>query len=296
MATTSPRDPALVRETIGEIVGYVGAAIGLTAAAIALGDAVEPGVQAVFNLVTGAALLAAGFGVGVEEGAYSRMRSVFWFLSVFLFASMIGILLGPIAEMEGKTVFVLTGLITAAYAAVLWWVARRSLQVLALILALLSVVIALTAPDFEQVAFGPPSFVGIALATWIFGGLVIAAGGFGLLAPRTTTLATGSVIAVLGPLFLLQTGERELGEFLSLVTAIVLLGAGAWVGERGVSGIGIAGILVASSAIVGNHVDEQGPAIAVLLIGLAMVGAAIVLARTARPAGPVEPPGPPPSP
>ena len=291
MATTTPRDPALVRETIGEIIGYVGAAIGLTAAAIALGDAVEPGVQAVFNLVTGAALLVAGFGVGVEEGAYARMRSVFWFLSVFLFASMIGILLGPIAEMEPKTVFVLTGLITAAYAAALWWVARRSLQVLALIIALLSVVLALTAPDFGQAAFGPPSFTGMALATWIFGGLVIAAGALGLLAPKTTTMATGSVIAVLGPLFLLQTNERELGEFLSLVTAIVLLGAGAWIGKRGVSGIGIAGILLSASVIVANHVDEQGPAIAVLVIGLIMVGAAIVLARTARQQAPAEPPG-----
>ncbi|MGH2709913.1 MAG: hypothetical protein ACRDH9_01755 [Actinomycetota bacterium] len=282
MATASQRNPVLARSTIGEIIGYLGAAVGLTAAGIALGDVSSSGVQVVFNLVTAVVLLAAGFGVGDDEDVYARMRSVFWFLSVFLIAGMLATLLGPIGGLGVRPTVVVTGLITAAYAFGLWWMSRRSLQVLALILNLLTVVIALAFPDVTRAATGPPSLTGLALVTWIFGGAVIAVGALGLLAPKTTTLVTGSVIAVLGPLFLLQTDTKGFGEALSLLTAIALLGTGAWFGQRGVSGIGIAGILVVSSAIVANHVQEQGLAIVVLVIGLLMVGAAIVLARTAR--------------
>jgi MFS family permease len=156
---------------------------------------------------------------------------------------------------------------------------RRSLQVLALILSLLVTVIALIFPDVTGL-LGPPSFTGVALVTWLFGGVVIAAGALGVLTPRRTTLAVGSVIAVLGPLFLLQSDTQVLGETLSLLTAVALLAAGAWFGELGMTGIGIAGILLASSAIVANHVREQGSAIGVLVVGLVMVGVAIVLART----------------
>jgi len=295
MTTTFQRGPFLARETIGEIVGYLGAAAGLTAASIALGGSASPSVQVVFNLVTGAALLGAGLALGGGAGAYARMRSVFWFLSVFLIAGMVSILLGPNLGLGAKTVVVLTGLISAAYSFALWWMSRRSLQVLALILSLLVTVIALIFPDVTGI-FGPPSFTGVALVTWLFGGVVIASGTFGVLTPKRTTLAVGSVIAVLGPLFLLQSDTQILGEVLSLLTAVALLAAGAWFGELGMSGIGIAGILVASSAIVANHVGEQGPAIAVLVIGLVMVGVAIVLARTVTQPTASPPPPPPDAP
>ena len=292
MTTTFQRGPFLARETIGEIVGYLGAAAGLTAASIALGGSASPGVQVVFNLVTGVALLGAGLALGGGAGAYARMRSVFWFLSVFLIAGMVSILLGPNLGLGAKTVVVLTGLISAAYSFALWWMSRRSLQVLALILSLLVTVIALIFPDVTG-TFGPPSFTGVALVTWLFGGVVIAAGAFGVLTPRRTTLAVGSVIAVLGPLFLVQGDTQILGEVLSLLTGVALLAAGAWFGELGMTGIGIAGILVASSAIVANHVREQGPAIAVLVVGLVMVGVAIVLARTVTQPSASPPPPPP---
>lgn len=299
MTAAAQRNPSLIPETIGEIVGYVGAAAGLTGASIALGATASPSVQAVFNLVTAVVLFGAGLALGGEAGAYGRMRSVFWFLSVFLIAGLVTIWLGPILGLSAKTVAVLTGLVSAAYSLGLWWWSRRSLQVLALILSLLTTLIALIFPDVTELAFGPPDLTGVGLTTWLFGGAVIGAGVLGILAPRTTTLAAGSVIAVLGPLFLLQGDTRVLGESLSLLTAMALVAAGAWFAQRGMSGIGIAGILVAASAIVANHIREQGPAIAVLVIGLVMVGIAILLARTARQSAgsrATAPPPPPPPP
>jgi hypothetical protein len=296
MNTALQRGPFLLRETAGEIVGYVGAAAGLTAASIALGASASPTVQVVFNLVTGAALFGAGLVLGAEVGTYARMRSVFWFLSVFLIAGMVSTFLGPNLGLGAKTVVVLTGLIAGAYSFGLWLLSRRSLQVLALVLSLLVTLIALIFPDLTGLS-GPPSFTGVAVITWLFGGAVIAAGVFGVLVPRRTTLAVGSIIAVLGPLFLLQSNP-VFGEVMSFVTALALLVGGASLGDLGMSGIGIAGVLLTVSAIVANHVGEQAPAIVLLLIGLAMVGVAIVLARTAgQPAvSPAVPPAVPPPP
>lgn len=295
MSASFERRPFVITETIGEIVGYLGAAVGLTAASIALGGSSDDSVQIIFNLVTGLVLFGAGAALGEEAAVYARMRSVFWFLSVFLMAGMVSTVLASSAGASPKTTVVLTAFVSAGYSFGLWWFSRRSLQVLALILSLLVMVLALVFPDVTGLS-GPPSFTGIAVTTWLFGGLVIAAGALGLLTPRRTTLAVGSVIAVIGPLFLLQGDTQIAGELLSLVTAIGLLSAGAWFGELGMTGIGIAGILIASSSIVANHVKAQGPAIIVLLIGLVMVGVAIVLGRTARAATPsatTPPPAPP---
>lgn len=295
MTSTPQPVPAVSRETVGEIVGYIGAAVGLTAAGIALGNSASEGVQVVFNLATGVVLLAAGWALGGAIGVYGRMRSVFWFLSVFLIAALVSTLFGPVLEISTKTVVVLSGLIAAAYSFILWWVCRRSLQVLALIVSLLVTVIALVFPDLSGVFFEPPSFVGVALVTWLFGGAVIAAGALGLLTPRRTTLAAGAIIATLGPLFLLQGDGLILGEVLSLLTAVALLTAGSWFGEPGMAGIGIAGILLACSIIVANHIKEQGPAIVAVVVGLILVGVAIALARTAgRPEVPPAAPRPPP--
>lgn len=296
MSTVSARNPNLARDVIGEVVGYLGAAAGLTAASIALGSSSSgTSVQVIFNLVTGLVLLGAGAAVGEEAPVYARMRSVFWFLSVFLIAGMVSTLLAATGGMSPKTVVLLTGLSSAAYSFGLWWFSRRSLQALALILSLLFTVIALVFPDVTGLT-GPPSFTAMALVTWLYGGAVIAAGALGVLKPRRTTLAVGSIIAVLGPLFLLQSDTRALGEFLSLLTAVALLAAGAWFGELAVSGIGIAGILLSATTIVANHIDEQGPAIVVILIGLVMVGVAIVLARAGGPTTATAVAPPPPAP
>jgi hypothetical protein len=161
--TTLQRSPFLARETIGEIVGYLGAAAGLTAASIALAGSASPGVQVVFNLVTGAVLFGAGLALRAELEAYRRMRSVFWFLSVFLIGGAASTFLGSILELGPKAVAIVSALVSAAYSFFLWWTSRRSLQVIALILSLLATVIALLFPDLGDFLFGPPSFTAVAL-------------------------------------------------------------------------------------------------------------------------------------
>lgn len=280
--------PTLSRATAAEILGYLGAAIGLAAAGIVLGEAASQGVQIVFDLVTAAALVVAGWALGGAADAYLRMKSVFWFLSVFLVADLAFTLITEVLDVSGpKSIASLTALVTAVYSLALWWTLRRSLQVLVLLDSTLFTIVALVIPDVGGFLLGPPDFTAVAIVTWLFGIAVVVAGTLNLLKPRRSTIAFGSIVAILGPLVFFANDRDLVAELLSLATACVLVGAGNMLGERGATGLGIAGALVVSAIIAGNHVKEQGPAIVILLVGLILVGGAIALARGA--AGPKEP-------
>jgi hypothetical protein len=283
------------RESIIEVAGYVGAAVGLSAAIVALGESAGDGVKIAFDLITAAVLVGAGWALEGEADAYRRMRSVLWFLSVFLVADLAGTLFGDESS-NPKTVVTLAALVTTIFAFPLWWLSRRSLQIIGLLGSAYVFIAALVAPDLSDVVFGPPDITGVALVTWIYGLALVAIGAFTtMLVPRKTILVLGSIAAIGGPLLLLTGDSDVLGELLSLVTGAALVLVGRWLGELAVSGLGIVGLLVVSAIIVGNHVEDQAPAIVVLVIGLLLLAGAIAAARGALwrsgPAGP--PPSPP---
>lgn len=272
------RDP-IGLPTIVEFIGYAGAAVALTAASMVLGDAAGEGVRVAFDLITAGVLLAAGWAVGGRPEPYPRMQSVFWFVSVLAVADLAGTLLGEIGGLEGRMVVFVAGLVTAAYSFGLWWMLRRSLQAIALILSGYVAIIALVVPEGGGFIFGSPDLSAAGFVTWLLGGGIFVMGWLGWLGPRRTTLVLGSILALFGPLLFLIGGERIVGEILSLATAFALMAAGERFVERSVVGLGIAGTLIVASTIVSNHVEGEGWAIAVVVIGLLLLGAAILLAR-----------------
>jgi hypothetical protein len=283
------------REAIIEIAGYVGAAVGLTAAAVALGEDASDGVQIAFDLITAAVLVGAGWALEASNDSYRRMRSVLWFLSAFLVADLAGTLFADESS-NPKTVLTLVALVTTIYSFPLWWLSRRSLQMIALLVSAYLFVVGLVAPDPTRLLFGVPDLTGVAMVTWIYGGALVGIGAFTtFLVPRKTTLVLGSIAAIGGPLLLLSGDSDVLGELLSLATAAALVLVGRWLGELAVSGLGIVGLLLASAIIVRNHVEDQGPAIVVLLIGLLLLAGAIGAARGVLwGSGPAAPPPSPP--
>lgn len=311
------RDPISLG-TVIEFVGYVGAAVALTAASTVLGQEAGEGVRIVFDLITAGVLLAVGWAVGGRPEPYPRMQSVFWFVSVFAFVDLAGVVFGDVVDGldERMTVFVVA-LLSALYAFALWWFLRRSLQALALLLTGYVAIVSLVVPDtVGAFIFGPPDLSTVGFVTWLLGAGLIVLGWLGWMTPRRTTMAVGSIFALFGPLLFLIGGERIVGELLALATAFALMAVGAWLGELSVTGLGIAGTLIVSSTIVANHVSDEGPAIAVLVLGLLLLGAAILVARgivggppalergeppagppaepPAAPPGEPRPPGPPP--
>jgi hypothetical protein len=283
----APPSAALSRERAIEIAGYVGAAVCLTASGIALSRSAGTGVQIVVDLITAAVLFGAGWGLADDLDAYRRMRSVFWFLSVFSVADFGSTLFGrAFGVSDAKTVGTLTALLAGAYALVLWWRLRRSLQAIAFLGSAYAVVLILVFPNPGVLLFGPPDFSVFAVFTWILGLVTVVAGLLGGFTPRKTTVAVGSAAAILGPLLFLVNGHDVLGEVLSLATAVALVLAGDIWQERVAAGLGIAGTLVVSSTLVSTNVHSQGPAIAVLVVGLVLLGGTILAARSAGPASP----------
>jgi hypothetical protein len=288
------------RESIVEVAGYLGAAISLTAASIVLGDSAGDGVQIAFDAITAAVLVVAGVVLTGHAEAYRRMKSVLWFLSVFLVADLASEVFGQADLSNTRTTIILVGLVAAAFAFVLWLNSRRSLQMVALVLSAYVAVVGLSFqfPGIAGLAFGPPDVSGLALATWLFGWGLVTLGGLGILTPRRTTMVLGAIGAIFGPLLFLATDNDVLGEILAIASAVALIFVSDVADDRAVKGLAIAGLLFVGSAIVQQHVSDQGLAIAVLFLGLVLLAAALATARA--PGGPSSPPvsawGSPPSP
>ena len=275
-----------------EFAAYAGAAAGMSAAGVVLGDAPGAAAQVVVLTAIGAVLALAGWFLDGDARVTGRMRSVFWFLSVLVIAEAAGVLFGRlVGGLSVRTIGGLTGLAAAVYSLVLWWRFRRSLQVLALIFSFYGMVASLLFPEFGIFGIDP---TGLTVFTWLYGGLVAALGALGLLVPRKTAFVTGTIFAILGPLFL-AASESFGGPLLALLTSAALLFVGTWMGERAVAGLAVVGILLAVAVMVATNVSDRGAGIAVVVLGAAVLGAAVLVARrllAAPGAGSPPPAGP----
>jgi hypothetical protein len=291
-APTTPPAPLVSRDTLIEIAGYLGAAVALSAAGVALEDS-GTGVQIGFELATTLVLVAAGWALGEGSDVLARMKSVFWFLAVFAVTALVGLFFDEVVDLGGKSLVTASALVVTVAALVLWWVLRRSLQLVALFGAALVLIGSVVFPDL-QFLFGQPDITGVAIALWLYGWGVVVIAALGVVAPRRTGVVLGSIAAVLAPLLMQTTGNTVLGQVLALLSAVALVALGDRLGERAAAGIGIAGVLVVSSAIVSDHADDLGPAIVALVIGLVLLGGAIVAVRAGSADGPAsQPPAPP---
>ena len=235
------------------------------------------------------------------------MRSVFWFGSAFAFLALAGDVVGKALDVQGRGGAVLTGLLATGFAAFLWWTSKRSLQAIAMILFAWITLVQLVMEE------GSANLTTVGVATWLFGVAVLVAGGTGILLPRRTAYSLGAIGAVLlGPvligssfdLFGGASGPDTGALLLGFVTAVVLVFVGDARNESVAAGFGIAGIILHPLVLVAQKVNEQGPAIAVLIIGLVLLGTAVLLAGGRLPGvttmmgggAPPAPPMPPPSP
>lgn len=274
----------MTRMNIIEIVGYVGAAIGLSATGIALGETSGTGVRIATDLVVVAVLLFAGMAIGGRaRDRFLRMRSIFWFLSVLAFSDLAALVVADGLDVQGKSAALLTSILVTAFGFALWTISRRSLQVIAVLIA---ADIALVIAVFQEPGgFIPiPNLTPPAMASWVFGVAVLFAGARDVLIPRRSAMVVGGVIAILSPLFIdfdfVGGGSVSLvGEILALLTAVLLLAVGESMGERPPAGLGIAGTLFVTVVIVGDNIHEQSSGIGALVAGLFLLGGALFAIR-----------------
>ena len=301
---------ALVRITLIDVLGYVGVALALAGTAIALEEA-SIGAQSAAGMVTTVALLAAGWVVGGEGASdpQHRMRGIFWFLALQSWSQVVTVLLGPEgADMQGRTLVLVSGLLLAALAIPLWWIERRSLQLIGAFVAVITVAGALLYSEDELFGQPIPDITWSAVAVAVIGAAMLWLGARALLRPQRTAMVLGSLALILGVLFAtldfldaaMSGGElSDLSALAVLLASVLVLFAGERAAIVAVFGIGVIGILGAVLALVAQHAVSETDGIVVLVLGLVLLGATIVVVKSAwgggsaaTPAEPV-PPAPP---
>lgn len=285
--------PPVRRETLVEIVGYVGAAAAVagTVTVFARHSDLSDGASLAISLVVAAVLVIAGLAIGDRSlDAYQRMRSILWFVAVESFGIATGIFWLNIVDLGLKTAVTLAGVTGAVFSLVLWLMLRRSLQQIAFFLTTVGTITTLAVPNSLA---STSDLNGPLLVIWLSGLAWFAAGTAEIVQPPRTARVLGAVVALLATLEMFSPSYALAITLISL-TSLVLLAVGDRKDDRAVAGLGIVGVLVASSVGVGRAVvNSEGAAAAAIVIGLVLLGGAIAMVRMSAPSE--VPPVPPPS-
>jgi hypothetical protein len=285
--------PPVRRETLVEIVGYAGAAAAVvgTVTVFARHSDLSGGAAFAVMLAVAAVLVIAGLAIGDRSpDAYQRMRSILWFAAVGSFGFASGIFWVNIVDLGIKTAVTLAGVTGAVFSLVLWLMLRRSLQQIAFFLATVGTITTLAVPNGSG---SISDLNGPLLVIWVSALAWFAAGTAEIVRPARTGRVLGAVIALYVTLQMFSS-SFALALTLISVTALVLLAVGDRKDDRAVAGLGIVGILVAAGVGVGRvAVDSEGAADAAIVIGLVLLGGAIVAVRM-RASNDVLPAPPPP--
>lgn len=271
------------RITVVEVLGYAGTAIALVGTGAVVGTFTSGGrvVALIVSLVLAAALFAAGLVVGGSTVDRLRlMRSVLWFLAIWAFQGFLGALIDP----SSRGGFFLVLLISCIMAGALWVMLRRTLQQLALYGSVLGAILVLTAPDpmfglLGFLGFGSSDLVATAVVMLLVGGVWLALGALGSVAPPRTAMVLGALTILLGTALL--ASETEEGSFLAMAIAGAgLLAIGNMRADRAVSGIGIVGLLLGTAVFFGEIVSGDLGSVIALVVGVGILVAALLLGRS----------------
>jgi uncharacterized membrane protein len=272
------------RAVVAEVLGYLGAVLAVVAGFL-LGA--ESWVQlgrwgrvGVLAAVTGA-LLAAGWWLRGSEGrVLPRLASVLWLGAVAGFAGLLAVL----QEGRGDDALADPSLGVAAgalvLAAVLYALERRVLQQLALFLAVVATMVA----GGHRLGWSWDTVEGYGFL--VLGAAWLELGRRGLVGPRRTSEVLGSLALLSGPAVLdaEAVGPGDWGLWLGLGLSVALIVAGSALTRNVLLGIGAAGMVMFLGMVAGEYWSDLGAPLAILLVGLALVAAAVLVARL-RPAG-----------
>ena len=274
-----PEEPGGRRTAVAEVLGYLGGTLAAVGAVVigarSWADLGRGGRVAALAVVS-AALLGAGWMLRGRGRTLDRLAGVLWLLSVGSWAGLLGVLGGG-ASPGGHTALVVSAGSTA-YAGLLWALARRALQQVALFAAAMATVAAVAAELTDDAGLLTGlGFLALALA-W----LELARRG--AVGPRRTAEALGALGAVAGCETIHWDRSSAAGIGLELLVAVGLLVAGSGLRRTVLLGVGAAALFLAVAEVAGQYWRTLGAPVAILLAGLGLLAAALAVARL-RPSG-----------
>ena len=285
----APAHPEHRTSLLIEALGYLGGVIILTAFILVLSQFWEEFTAPIRLATIGAAfvlLLAAGFVVPQSLGGPgTRLRSVLWFGATIAWAGVVGFAGNEYLDLVDEQLVLLTAGVAIPVAAVLWLLHRQPLQHLAFFASIVAVAgsgaamlpepSAIIAPDAKIGAMVWGVSVAWFLLAW--GGIV---------KPRGLGFALGSIVAVFAAMTTMG-GELESqsrpGAVLLLITLAALVIAAVLFRDFMLLVIAAVGSLQGMPIVMSVFFPGVlWAAFALLVIGAALIAAAIVIARSRR--------------
>lgn len=279
-AAPGPRPPASL---VTEALGYVGGVLVLFGV-LALTGSTWPDLPlgGRFALAAGATvlLLVAGAALPSRPGAPARLRAVCWLLAVLALYVAASLLPDDALGLpDDGTSLIATGS-ASVVAGLLWWVHRTVVQQAALVVATVGAAGTATSllPDGTEASL-------VGLAVWGVGAVWTVLGVGAAVPGRRAAVLLGGAVVVLGVFSVATTVEW--GTVLAAVSAVVFIGAGVALRELPLLVVGSVAVLVTVWAVVSAHFpDTVAAPIALLAVGVVLVGGALWTARRGR-GGPV---------
>jgi len=275
-----------IRATLIDLLGYTGAALALTGTIIALGESGTAAQVAAGSIVT-AALIAAGWlvgGIGAQDPQH-RMRSIFWALALLSWSQVAVVVLGPDGiDLDGKWLVAGAGLLVVGIAVPLWRIEQRSLQLIGAFVGIWVTVAALFYAEDSLFGAPVPNVRWSAIATLLLGLAALVAGAREMVAPRRTAMVLGSLAFIYGTTastLEVLSGTSNVSIVLALIASAIVLYAGERTSVIAVTGIGIVGVGSGVLQLVIENVHAESGGLAVLVLGVVMLGATIYLVRAA---------------
>jgi hypothetical protein len=267
---------------VAEALGYAGGVLAIAAGIYMARDlwpSLSTGAVLAFAAVAWVVLGAGGAAVRTTgDPAFRRLRSVLWLLSTVSLAAFTGTLADQVGRFGPDSIILVTAAVSAAYGAALWWRTRAVLQHLA-VFASLAVLVgtAVNQLDPDAGAWGP------GLGIWALSALWGVAVMRGYLPP----VVTGYIAAGIGLLAGAQlTMQAAAGHVLALATVAGLLAAGVRLRQPWLVALGAFGVLLVTPQITTRYLPTSAAApLAILVVGVALVGFAVWLARHRASAG-----------
>jgi len=261
---------------VAEALGYAGGVLAIAAGIYMARDlwpSLSTGAVLAFAAVAWVVLGAGGAAVRTTaDPAFRRLRSVLWLLSTVSLAAFTGTLADQVGKFGPDSTILVTAAASAVYGAALWWRTRAVLQHLA-VFASLAVLVgtAVNWLDPDAGAWGP------GLGIWALSALWGVAVMRGYLPP----VVTGYIAAGIGMLAGAQlTMQVAAGHVLALATVAGLLAAGVRLRQPWLVALGAFGVLLVTPQITTRYLPTSAAApLAILAVGVALVGSAVWLAR-----------------
>lgn len=276
-ALAPPAQRSRARALAAEGLGYLGGLLSVAAAgaiAATFWPRLDTAAQVALLALVAGLLLAGGAVAGNGSPAMARVASVLWFLSVASGSGAVGVAMTDV-HIADDLAYLTVAVSVSLYAAALWVLRPKPLQQIALGGGVANVVGALLAlpqhapaAEWWGLSFAALGCVWLAL-TWS-----------GVLRPERTGLALGAV-GVLAGCQVLVFGSETPGLVAGVVAAVAMLAVGVTARRLVAVGFGGVGMLLFVPQAIQTWLgDALGGALTLLMVGLLMLGAGLVVAKT----------------